>query len=322
MKICLVKTSSMGDVIHALPALTDAQRAIPDLHVDWVVERAFTEIPQWHSAVRNVVPVAIRQWRKRLLSPQTWQEWRAYVSQLNGEKYEAVIDAQGLLKSALLATRLANGVKHGYDRNSAREGLSACFYDKKYAIPYQQHAVERIRKLFAQSLGYPLPNTVGDYGIARHFTEISENPTPCKPYVVAIHATTRADKHWTEQAWSALFSQITQLGIEVHLPWGNPTEKARAERLAQASPFIKVLPKLTLTALAQHIANAAAVVSVDTGLSHLTAALDKPNIILYGATDPNLIGAYGKHQHYLTAGSMAEISAEQVWNRLSALLSK
>ncbi|OOR98254.1 lipopolysaccharide heptosyltransferase 1 [Haemophilus paracuniculus] len=322
MKICLVKTSSMGDVIHALPALTDAQRAIPDLQVDWVVERAFAEIPQWHSAVRNVVPVAIRQWRKRLVSPQTWQEWRAYVSQLKSEKYEAVIDAQGLLKSAVLATRLANGTKHGYDKNSAREGLSACFYDKKYAIPYQQHAVERIRKLFAQSLGYDLPNEVGDYDIARHFAKNSANLTACKPYVVAIHATTRADKHWTEQAWAALFSQICQTGVEVHLPWGNLAEKARAERLAQSSPLIKVLPKLTLTPLAQHLAEATAVVSVDTGLSHLTAALDKPNIILYGATDPNLIGAYGKNQHYLTACSMAEISAEQVWDRLSDLLPK
>jgi len=318
MKVCVIKTSSMGDVIHTLPALTDAQRAIPNLSIDWVVEENFAEIPRWHSAVNQIIPIALRRWRKSPFSIQTRNEWKNYRTLLQSENYDAVIDAQGLIKSALFATRFAQGVKHGYDRQSIREPLASFFYDKKYAISYQQHAVERIRQLFAHSLGYELPQVQGDYGIARHFLyQTSE-----KNYVVFIHSTTRADKHWEESEWQKLIEKITALSdCEIHLPWGNELEKARADRLAQVHSNVIVLPKLTLTELAKQLANAKAAVSVDTGLAHLTAALDKPNITLYGATDPKLIGCYGKNQHYLSANSMKEISSEQVLSQLLPFIS-
>lgn len=319
MKVCLIKTSSMGDVIHTLPALTDAQKAIPDLQVDWVVEKSFSEVPSWHSAVRKVIPVEIRRWRKNLFNPQTWQEWKAYKQALKAEQYDVVIDAQGLIKSAVLATRLARGKKYGYDKNSAREGLSSLFYDETFAIPYQQHAVERIRKLFAAALGYQLNDEIGDYDIARHFVKNTEKNTACKPYIVAVHATTRDDKHWLENYWAELFELCGKQGVEVRLPWGNEQEKARAERLSALGEHIQVLPKMSLKELAFELANAKAVVSVDTGLSHLTAALDTPNVILYGATDPKLIGAYGKNQVYLHADGMANISPKQVWEKLAAM---
>ena len=318
MKVCVIKTSSMGDVIHTLPALTDAQKAIPSLSIDWVVEENFAEIPRWHSAVNRVLPIALRRWRKSPFSIQTRNEWKNYRTLLQAENYDAVIDAQGLIKSALFATRFAQGVKHGYDRQSIREPLASFFYDKKYAISYQQHAVERIRQLFAQSLGYELPQVQGDYGIARHF----RHQTPEQNYVVFIHSTTWTDKHWEESEWQKLIEKITALSdYEIHLPWGNEQEKARAERLAQVHSNVIVLPKLTLTELAKQLANAKAVVSVDTGLAHLTAALDKPNITLYGATDPKLIGCYGKNQHYLFASSMKEISAEKVLSQLLPFIS-
>lgn len=98
MRILMVKTSSMGDVIHTLPALTDAQQAIPGLCVDWVVEEGFAQIPSWHSAVDRVIPIAIRRWRKNLLSAQTRQEWRSFKQRLHQERYDAVIDAQDYLK--------------------------------------------------------------------------------------------------------------------------------------------------------------------------------------------------------------------------------
>ena len=318
MKVLIVKTSSMGDVIHTLPALTDAQKAIPNIQFDWVVEQPFAEIPKWHGAVNQVIPIAIRRWRKNLFSAQTWQAWKSYKQQLQATQYDAIIDAQGLLKSAVLVTRLAHGTKYGYDKRSAREGLSSCFYDKTFDIPYQQHAVERIRKLFAMALGYNLPTTVGDYGIADKFAKNLANPTACNPYIVAIHATTREDKHWQEAYWVELLQQLSDQGIAIHLPWGNDKEKTRAERLAQVSPLVKVLPKLTLAELALEIAGAKGVVSVDTGLSHLTAALDKPNVILYGATDPRLIGAYGKNQLYLESSSMEKIQPMAVLNKLKS----
>lgn len=319
MKICLVKTSSMGDVIHTLPALTDAQNAIANLQVDWVVESAFAEIPRWHNAVNQVIPISLRRWRKQLCYPATWQEWRHYKQKLQQNDYDVVIDAQGLLKSALFATHLAQGEKHGYDRQSAREPISTLFYDKTHYIPYQQHAVERIRILFSQVLGYPMPETVGDYGIAYHFAKNNSNSTA---YLLCFHSTTRDDKHWPESYWVKLLEKLTQQGWEIRLPWGNALERARAERLSRISPLINVLPKTSLTELAQQIVGAEAVISVDTGLSHLTAALNSPNIILYGATNPKLIGAYGLNQYYLSASSMADILPEQVLAKLSVLLNQ
>ncbi|BFU60789.1 MULTISPECIES: lipopolysaccharide heptosyltransferase RfaC [Rodentibacter] len=317
MKICLVKTSSMGDVIHTLPALTDAQQVISDLQIDWVVEENFAEIPQWHSAVRRVIPIALRRWRKSPFSSQTRNEWKNYRTLLKQAQYDAVIDAQGLFKSAFFATRLANGVKCGYDRHSIREPVASFFYDKKYAISYQQHAVERIRRLFALSLGYSLPQTQGDYGIAMHFvSEVSS-----RPYVIFIHSTTREDKHWLESEWQKLIEKLTALSFDIRLPWGNEKEKARAERLAYGKDNVLVLPSLSLTELAQQIVGAKVVVSVDTGLAHLTAALDKPNITLYGSTDPKLIGCYGNNQYHLSAKSMSQISAERVFEQLNSILS-
>lgn len=317
MKVLVVKTSSMGDVIHTLPALTDAQKAIPDIQFDWVVEENFAEIPRWHTAVNRVIPVAIRRWRKNLFSAQTWREWQQFHSELKAEKYDAVIDAQGLIKSAVLVTKLAQGVKYGYDKHSAREGLSSLFYDKTFDIPYQQHAVERIRTLFSMALGYERAQDIGDYGIASHFAKKSEN-SPA--YIVAIHATTREDKHWKESYWAELLQELSIRELEVRLPWGNEAEKSRAERLAKISPNVVVLPKMSLSALAEQLAGAKAVVSVDTGLSHLTAALDKPNVILYGATDPKLIGAYGKNQHYLKGQNMDNLMPYRVLQTLEDLI--
>lgn len=298
----------MGDILHTLPALSDARQAISDLSVDWVAEETFAEIPRWHSAVKRVIPIALRRWRKSPFSTQTQNEWKTYRTLLQKERYDAVIDAQGLFKSAFFATRLAQETKYGYNGKCAREPFASLFYDKKFFIDYQQHAVERIRQLFAQSLDYRLPQNRGDYCIARHFAVSPEE----KPYVIFIHATTRADKYWLETEWKKTAKKLTALGYQVRIPWGNLREKQYAERIAQSIPDVQVLPKLSLTELAYQIAGAKVVISVDTGLAHLTAALDKPNITLYGPTDPALIGTYGKNQIHLKQAHMGLIKAEAV----------
>lgn len=319
MRVLLVKTSSMGDVLHSLPALTDAQQAIPNIQFDWVVEEGFAQIPTWHSAVNHVIPVAIRRWRKNWFSAPIRAERAAFRQQLQATQYDAIIDAQGLLKSAFLVTRLAHGDKHGYDRHSIREPLASFFYDHRYAISKQQHAVERIRQLFAKSLGYTCPTQQGDYAIAQHFLQSGVNNE--SPYVVFLHSTTRDDKHWPEENWRSLIELMADSGVKIKLPWGAPHEQQRAQRLAKGFDFVEVLPKLTLAEVAQQIANAKAVVSVDTGLSHLTAALDKPNFTLFGPTDPGLIGGYGQGQHEIksTSNNMADIKPNDIYSLLTHL---
>ncbi|WP_421505319.1 lipopolysaccharide heptosyltransferase RfaC [Erwinia rhapontici] len=319
MRVLIIKTSSMGDVLHALPALTDAMRAIPEIRFDWVVEEGFAQIPSWHPAVDRVLPVAIRRWRKHWFGSQAREERVVFKRALQSREYDAIIDAQGLIKSAALVTRLAKGVKHGQDSRSAREPFASWWYDKRHEISKQQHAVQRTRELFAKSLGYALPTTIGDYAIAQHFTQAL--PADANQYLVFLHATTRDNKHWPEAHWRELIELMQPSGLTIKLPWGAEHEHQRALRLAEGFDFVEVLPKLTLEQVARTLAGARAVVSVDTGLSHLTAALDRPNITLYGPTDPGLIGGYGKNQMVLLADdkNMSSVKPVQIVELLKTL---
>lgn len=314
MRVLIVKTSSMGDVLHTLPALTDAVQAIPGIRFDWVVEEGFAQIPSWHSAVDNVIPVAIRRWRKAWFSASVKAERQAFRQKVQAQKYDAIIDAQGLVKSAALVTRLAQGVKHGMDWQSAREPLASLFYNRRHHIEKQQHAVERTRELFAKSLGYPKPETQGDYAIAQHF--VATDAPSCTPYLVFLHATTRDDKHWPESHWKKLIQLLSDKNIEIRLPWGASHEEARAKRLAEGFNNVTVLPRMTLEGVARQLANAKGIISVDTGLSHLSAALSRPNVTLYGPTDPGLIGGYGQNQHILLSkgGAMQDISPREIYD--------
>ncbi len=316
MRVLIVKTSSMGDVLHTLPALTDAMQAIAGIRFDWVVEEGFAQIPSWHEAVDRVIPVALRRWRKAWFSDPVKAERRAFRETLRAVHYDAVIDAQGLVKSAALVTRLADGLKHGMDWQSAREPLASLFYNRRHHIAKQQHAVERTRELFAKSLGYSKPQTQGDYAIAQHFVKES---TTGAPYAVFLHATTRDDKHWPEARWRDLLALMATSGLKIKLPWGAPHEEARARRLAEGFDYVEVLPRLSLEKVARELAGARMVVSVDTGLSHMAAALDRPNFTLYGPTDPGLIGGYGKNQLAVRSphGDLQQLTAENVFKTIT-----
>jgi len=327
VRVLLVKTSSLGDVVHTLPALTDAQQSIPGIEFDWVVEEGFAEIPAWHPAVSQVIPVAIRRWRRHPFQALRSGEWSRFKSRLSETRYDLVIDAQGLVKSAWL-TRYVKAPVAGLDRESAREPLASRFYDRRYAIARDQHALERVRQLFAQSLGYSVPETVADYGLDRN-----QLATPGdQPYLLFLHGTTWASKHWPEDYWRELAERMSEFGWSIRLPWGNADEKARAERIAEGLSSVSVLPKLNLGGIAKVVAGARACVAVDTGLGHLAAALDVPSISLYGPTLPGRVGAYGRSQIHLCASGpnagkgdrhkpcFDDLPAERVASELKALL--
>ena len=285
MRILLIKTSSLGDVVHNLPVVTDLRRKFPEAWIDWVVEEGFCEIPRLHPGLNRVIPVALRRWRKALLTPATWREMQSFRSTLQAQHYDLVIDTQGLLKSALIA-RLARGRRCGYGAASAREPVAARFYDVRFAVGKDLHAVERNRRLVALAAGYSTLSAP-DYGIAA-----LPAPTLHSPSAVLLTATSRDDKLWPDQRWIALGRALHERGLSCRLPAGSIDERARAERLAQAIPAAVALPPMSLTELAGQLAAARLVIGVDTGLVHLAAALGRPTLALFCASDPALTGVY------------------------------
>ncbi|UDG81479.1 Lipopolysaccharide heptosyltransferase 1 [Candidatus Profftia lariciata] len=316
MHVLIVKTSSIGDIIHTLPALTDAMQNISNIKFDWVVEEMFSQIPHWHPAVERVIPVAIRRWKKKWFCTVNRKERYAFKKDLQYRNYNAVIDAQGLIKSAALITRIAKGPLHGQNYRSAREPLASLFFNHRYFISKNIHAIERMRKLFALSLNYKQPNTQHDYAIVQRF--LKRSPINYSHYLVFLHATTRYEKHWPEEYWRELIAFIEPMDIQIKLPWGMEHEKQRSLRLAYGFKHVQVLSHLSLEMIANVILGAKALISVDTGFSHLAAALNKPNITLYGPTNPLLIGTRGKHQIICCSPSnkMIELNPKIVINLL------
>lgn len=286
-RILLVKTSSLGDVVHNLPVVSDIQSYFPKAQIDWVVEDAFASIPRMHTAVGRVMSVAIRRWRRNLWCSKTREECRAFLASLREQEYDAVVDTQGLLKSALV-TCAARGRHHGLDWKSSREPLRI-FYDRTYAVPWGQHAVVRNRSLAAQALGYAL-SSPANYGITE---DRRLDGLPAGRYAVLLHATSAAAKLWPETYWANLSNYMISNNIFSILPWGNAEERARSERLAAAMKQAFVPPSLALPDVARLLASAQAVVGVDTGLTHLAAALNVPTVGIYGATDPAATGIHG-----------------------------
>lgn len=298
MRVLLVKMSSMGDIIHSLPAVTDAARAIPDLQLDWVVEEGFAEIPRWHPAVNELFVIGLRRWRRQLRQGGVGAEWRAFYRQLRRQRYDYVIDAQGLLKSVAIG-QLARGPLHGYDRRSIREPAASLFYRHRYPVSRQQHAITRIRQLFAQALGYPVPTDEPDYGIDRG---LFQPPDAARDYLLFLHGTSWPSKRWPEPYWAELVKLATDAGYRVRVSFGDADEAARAHRLAAVSPRVEVLPPLNLKGLGDQLKGAAGVVGLDTGLAHMAGLLGTPQVVLFGPTIAGLSGTWGRYQTHLEPG--------------------
>ena len=290
MRVLLVKTSSMGDVVHALPLVTDMAEHLPGVVIDWVVEEAFADIARLHPAVRRVIPVALRRWRRAMLRPATWREIDAARASVRGA-YNAALDCQGLLKSAWVA-HWAGCPIYGFDRDSAREPLATRLYRRGFPVSRDLHAIARNRELGAKAFRYivagpprfglPLPAPQGEAATLAQ-----------RPFAMLLTNASRATKLLPDAHWHAIAEALGAHGLRCVLPWGSDAERVATEQRAAAMRDATVAPRLPLASIAPVLAAARVVVGLDTGLTHLAAAVGAPTVGVFCDYDPRLVGVTG-----------------------------
>lgn len=285
--ILFIKTSSLGDVIHHMPALTDARRHRSDARLTWLVEEDCAPLVRLHPAVDDVIPVASRRWRRNRWRAASLAELLGFVRDLRGRRFDAIVDTQGLLRTALMA-RTARGERHGYDSASIREAFASPLYNVRHSVSKGLHAVERNRLLSGLALGYQ-PQGAADYGLDR-----SRLRSAGAPYAVLLHATARPEKEWPVEHWIALRPALARYNIDIVVPWGSDDERARAERIASALSRARVAARRPLDEVARIIAGASFVIGVDTGLLHLAASMGVPLVGIFSGSQPGLTGPVGQ----------------------------
>ena len=278
-KILIVRSSSLGDLIFVLPAISDIAKHCPEVMIDWVVEESFADIPAWHPAVHQVIPISHRRWRKHWWSRETRRERAAFRKKLRQTHYDMVLDMQGLMKSVWVV-RQAIGERHGLDWKSVRERLASLFYHQRHRVDFWQPAVTRQRELAALALGYQYEGAP-DFGL-QAFTEGVE----IQNYAVVMPSASRDDKLWPEEDWHAALDLLVEHGLELRVLAGNDKEAARAAELVKHYPKVTLLTALPLKEVAHQLAAARLMIGLDSGLTHLSAALGRPTIGIYCASTP------------------------------------
>ena len=294
MRILIVKLSSLGDVVHAMPVVHDIAGAHPGARIDWVVEPGFAPLLVRVQGLADVIECPLRRWSRSWWRAQTRREWRALRARLSAERYDAILDLQGLTKSALVA-RLAHGTRYGLA--AATEGASHEFparwlVDHPIEIVPRTHALDRSRELAARALGYRVQGPPV-FGLRR-----ASSAAEGDPVVVFIHGTSRADKLWPESDWIELGRRLSNDGWRIALPQAGADEAARAARLAQAiGAAATVWPAMDLGGVIDRMQSAQGAVGVDSGLSHIAVALDLPHVQIYNFPTAWRTGPLPEHGH-------------------------
>jgi len=333
LKILIVKVSSLGDVVHTMPAVQDLRAALPGVEVDWVVERAFAPLVSRCEGVRRVIPCELRSWRKSPFSASTRQAWAAFKADVQIEAYDAVVDLQGLSKSALvawLARTTPTGKRYAMANQTEGSGYEAptrWVADVAIALEPHVHAVQRGRLLCAQALGYALEGAprfgLVPAGLAAtvigpaHQGWLTNPFAPRKPVVALVHGTSRADKQWPLAHWVALGRQLNHQGFCVALAHGSAAEKATSEAIAAQLTDAWVWPTMALDALTDTMARCAGVVGVDSGLSHIAVALGLPHVQIYNFDTAWRTGPHSPRQLSVFATPQPSVDAVcQAWDSL------
>ena len=304
-KILLVKLSSLGDVLHNLPIVWDLRKRLPNAQIDWIVEEGYVHLleplktTETFRGIDRIIPVAFRRWRKNLFSIRTWCEFFAMRKVLQATIYDVALETQGLLKSALvcaLARKSENAIAAGLGNateHSGYEPMARMFYTQSVHVPVKCHAIDRSRWVMCSAFDWPLLNRNEEPPLfyPNDFVEQlapltieglrNEANGVTAPYVVCFHSTARAAKRWPSESWIEIGKALSSQGYQVLFPWGSPEEMKTSALMASQVPGAIVPRAFSIYEAYRLVAHAALTIGVDTGLTHLAAAMGKPTIEIY-----------------------------------------
>ena len=287
----------MGDLMHALPALTEASSHIENISFDWVVDTSFASVPSWHPLVNKIITTDHRNWKKHLFSKDSRKSLKEAINQINERDYDLVVDMQNNLKSAFISYLCRHDVI-GMDSKSAREYPAHLVYCKKINVNKKLHAIERQKKLLGDALGYNYKKGKVDYGVSfKSFIKPSIKIPDV--YCVLVQNASWITKQWSIENWQNLIRHLEDKGIDMLLPSGNLNELERAKEICSVSKKAQAIDLMSLNEIAYIVKNANFCICSDTGLAHLSALTETPCITLYGPTKTSLIGTTGINQNHL-----------------------
>jgi heptosyltransferase-1 len=307
MRVLIVKTSALGDVVHTLPVLSYLHEIAPGIEIDWVVEEANREVLEGNPLIRTVHRVRTRAWRRELSSLRTWREMAAVKRSLREARYDIVFDLQGNLKSGLITWLSGCGRRYGFDRDDVRESLNLFFTNNQVPLRRQDNHVS-CRALRVVSVPFGK-----DYTTMRLATDIHTSPeddaeatallsTLADGLVFVFHiGTTWKTKLWFDEGWVKLGKLVQERfhDATILFSWGNEAERSSAERIASGiGGNVRLLPRLSLKGFCAILKKVDLLVGGDTGPVHLAAAVGTPTASFYRATDAKRNGPRGEH-HFL-----------------------
>ncbi len=282
MKIAIVKLSALGDIVHAMVALQFIKASSPAMQIDWIVEERFAGVLKDNPDIDHILTVNLKSLKTNKTGIfQQIKAVRGYAQ----NHYDLVIDAQGLIKSAVIAKLLGKPIA-GFDADSIREKAASWFYDVKLACPYDTNAVVRNAFVLSSPLGI---NITPEHILNKKPYLFFKNEDPQidnflrkdRKNIVLVIGSSWDNKNYPP----AKFVKIAMaLQLNCLVVWGSEQEKEKADWMATKSGTIQVMPRLDLNSLKALIAKADLLIGNDTGPTHMAWALNRPSITIFGPT--------------------------------------
>lgn len=282
MKICIVKLSAMGDIIHAMVALQFIKKALPNSQIDWVVESAFVDVLKNNPHVYNILPLNLKSIKKK--KSEIFTQYKI-LKEYSKNNYDIVIDAQGLLKSAIVAKIIGAKTIAGFDKESIREGIASFFYNKKVHISYDANTIDRNVAVLCEPLGI----SVSSKDILEKekflFSSSVVEYLPHSFNIFVIGSTWESRNYPKER-----FVEIAEaLKTKTYIVWGSEEEHKKALWMQEQSKYLHILPRGSLDELKYVISKCALLIGNDTGPTHMAWGLNVPSITIFGPTPTNRV---------------------------------